>query len=164
MSCNLVDAAVGSITLLFQDSRGGLQVSSPDGRFVDATPIPGTVVINAGDLLSRWSNDTIKSTVHRVVEPPATMELLNGETYPARYSAAYFCNPNGDTFIDALPGTWEKAGAKKLQRSYCSAVADEALDPRPYPTFTGDGSISKNSLLRRDLVRYKGNMLTIDTS
>ncbi|KAK3044352.1 hypothetical protein LTS18_001504, partial [Coniosporium uncinatum] len=50
----------GSITLLFQDERGGLQVKSPNGSFVDATPIPGTVVINAGDLLARWSNDTIK--------------------------------------------------------------------------------------------------------
>lgn len=46
---------------------------------------------------------------------PQWMELLNGETYPARYSAAYFCNPNGDTFIDTLPGTWENAGAKKYE-------------------------------------------------
>ena len=105
----------GSITLLFQDSRGGLQVSSPDGTFVDATPIPGTIVVNAGDLLSRWSNDTIKSTVHRVVKPRATTELLDGETYPARYSVAYFCNPNGDTLIDALPGTWEKEGQKRYE-------------------------------------------------
>ncbi len=74
----------GSITLLFQDDRGGLQVKSPSGRFVDATPIDDTVVINAGDLLARWSNDTIKSTVHRVVEPP----LANGDWHPPRYSIA----------------------------------------------------------------------------
>ncbi|KAE9962293.1 hypothetical protein BLS_000565 [Venturia inaequalis] len=64
----------GSITLLFQDSRGGLQVESPNGTFVDATPIPGTIVVNAGDLLARWSNETIKSTTHRVVEPPPKPE------------------------------------------------------------------------------------------
>jgi isopenicillin N synthase-like dioxygenase len=76
----------GSITLLFQDARGGLQVRSPNGTFVNATPIEGTVVVNAGDLLARWSNDTIKSTVHRVVEPPRKEE--EGAEYPARYSIA----------------------------------------------------------------------------
>lgn len=74
----------GSITLLFQDSRGGLQVKSPNGTFVDAAPIEGTCVVNAGDLLARWSNDTIKSTIHRVVEPPHA----DGEVHPARYSIA----------------------------------------------------------------------------
>ncbi|KAI1406052.1 hypothetical protein F4819DRAFT_441473 [Hypoxylon fuscum] len=74
----------GSITLLFQDSRGGLQVKSPTGAFVDATPIEDTCVVNAGDLLARWSNDNIKSTIHRVVEPPSG----DGDIYPARYSIA----------------------------------------------------------------------------
>ena len=60
----------GSITLLFQDMAGGLQVLSPKGTFVNATPIEDTIVVNAADLLTRWSNDTIKSTKHRVVEPP----------------------------------------------------------------------------------------------
>jgi isopenicillin N synthase-like dioxygenase len=74
----------GSITLLFQDNRGGLQVKSPTGQFVDAQPIEGTVVVNAGDLLARWSNDTIKSTIHRVVEPPRKQDMI----YPPRYSIA----------------------------------------------------------------------------
>lgn len=73
----------GSITLLFQDAAGGLQVQSPNGQFVDATPIPDTCVVNAGDLLARWSNDTIKSTIHRVVEPPRKTD-----EHPARYSIA----------------------------------------------------------------------------
>ncbi|KAI9749859.1 MAG: hypothetical protein M4579_006706 [Chaenotheca gracillima] len=122
----------GSITLLFQDARGGLQVLSPKGTFVDATPIPDTIVVNAGDLLARWSNDLIKSTNHRVVEPPArpvsslstsssadghsSSDPVDGDgdtgTYPSRYSIAYFCNPNFDKFIDALPGTWEETGKK----------------------------------------------------
>ncbi|KAK0378379.1 2OG-Fe(II)oxygenase [Colletotrichum limetticola] len=101
----------GSITLLFQDDRGGLQVRSPNGRFVDATPIPGTVVVNAGDLLARWSNDTIKSTIHRVVEPPRKPE--DGEEYPPRYSIAYFCNPNFKSHIEAIPGTYATEAEKK---------------------------------------------------
>ena len=96
----------GSITLLFQDHVGGLEVKTPKGTFVRATPIEGTVVINAGDLLSRWSNDEIRSTPHRVVQPPAQRGDVS-ETYPARYSIAYFCNPNPDSDIEALPGTWE---------------------------------------------------------
>ncbi|ODA79981.1 hypothetical protein RJ55_02939 [Drechmeria coniospora] len=101
----------GSITLLFQDSRGGLQVKSPTGHFVDATPIEGTVVVNAGDLLARWSNDTIKSTVHRVVEPPQK----EGVEYPPRYSIAYFCNPNFACHIETLPGTYASEAEKKYE-------------------------------------------------
>ncbi|KAJ9638768.1 hypothetical protein H2199_006628 [Coniosporium tulheliwenetii] len=102
----------GSITLLFQDDRGGLQVQSPDGTFVDATPILDTIVINAGDLLARWSNDLVKSTKHRVVEPPLKPGEEVGKKYPARYSVAYFCNPNFNKWIDAIPGTFEEEGKK----------------------------------------------------
>ncbi|KAF5026938.1 hypothetical protein F66182_968 [Fusarium sp. NRRL 66182] len=91
----------GSITLLFQDKSGGLQVQSPNGQFVDGTPIDGTIVVNAGDLLARWSNDSIKSTIHRVVEPPTDQDV-----HPPRYSIAYFCNPNFKDTICALPGTY----------------------------------------------------------
>ena len=73
----------GTVTLLFQDARGGLQVRSPRGSWVDATPIAGTIVVNAGDLLARWSNGIITSTEHQVVEPPS--EPVMGE-HPARYS------------------------------------------------------------------------------
>ncbi|OIW33306.1 thymine dioxygenase [Coniochaeta ligniaria NRRL 30616] len=99
----------GSMTLLFQDSRGGLQVKSPNGKFIDATPIPGTCVVNAGDLLARWSNDTIKSTIHRVVEPPHA----DGDVHPPRYSIAYFCNPNFQSHIEVLPGTYAAEEEKK---------------------------------------------------
>jgi isopenicillin N synthase-like dioxygenase len=98
--------------LLFQDDRGGLQVLSPENTFVDATPIPGAIVVNAGDLLARWSNDTIKSTKHRVVEPPLKKGQEVGDTYPPRYSVAYFCNPNFDKLIEAIPGTYETTGKK----------------------------------------------------
>ncbi|KAF7547884.1 hypothetical protein G7046_g8863 [Stylonectria norvegica] len=105
----------GSITLLFQDDRGGLQVKSPSGCFVDATPIPGTVVVNAGDLLARWSNETIKSTIHRVVEPPGKQNGDGVTEYPPRYSIAYFCNPNFTSHIEALPGTYASEEEKKYE-------------------------------------------------
>lgn len=97
-----------SITCLFQDDRGGLQVLPPSSNYVDATPIKDTIVVNAGDLLARWSNKTIKSTKHRVVEPPTTADV-----HPARYSIAYFCNPNFDQFIDAIAGTYSETRPKQ---------------------------------------------------
>ena len=94
----------GSLTLLFQDTRGGLQAQGVDGKtWVDVKPIPGSIVVNAGDLLARWSNDAIKSTLHQVIEPPQ-LDATN-DVYPPRYSIAYFCNPDFDKFIDVVPGT-----------------------------------------------------------
>ncbi|RKL36907.1 hypothetical protein BFJ72_g8107 [Fusarium proliferatum] len=113
----------GSITLLFQDARGGLQVKSPTGQFVDATPIEGTVVVNAGDLLARWSNDTIKSTIHRVVEPPQKQ----AESYPPRYSIAYFCNPNFKSYIEAIPGTFSTEKDKKYEEGFNLAFDSQSL-------------------------------------
>lgn len=107
----------GSITLLFQDDIGGLEVKSPRGTWVRAKPIPNTIVVNAGDLLQRWSNDQIKSTNHRVIQPPPKDGIADPDEnpdaiIPARYSIAYFCNPNFDRWIEALPGTWEDGGKK----------------------------------------------------
>lgn len=123
----------GSITLLFQDTRGGLQVKSPDGSFVNATPIPGTVVVNAGDLLARWSNGRIKSTLHRVVEPPLgeREEVL---VHPARYSLAYFCNPNFDMTIEAIEGTY---GGEKGEKKYGPINSGEYLESRLAATYVG---------------------------
>ncbi|KAG9204300.1 hypothetical protein G6514_001374 [Epicoccum nigrum] len=120
----------GSITLLFQDKRGGLQVRSPKGTFVNATPIEGTIVVNAGDLLAQWSNDTIKSTKHRVVEPPAQIEGDGSESYPPRYSIAYFCNPNYDRMIQAIPGTYEESG-----RKYKDVMSGEYITGRLTATY-----------------------------
>lgn len=107
----------GSVTLLFQDTRGGLQVENPSGKgWVDVGPREGCVVVNAGDMLARWSNGLVRSTKHRVVEPPYLGEHdgANGEMIPARYSVAYFCNPDFDQWIEALPGTYggERGGKK----------------------------------------------------
>lgn len=62
-------------------------------------------VINAGDLLSRWTNDKIRSTEHRVVAPPTEP---NDENYPQRQSIAAFHNPDWDALIEALPGTFNE--------------------------------------------------------
>lgn len=57
----------GVLTVLCQDEVGGLQVRNAGGEWVTAPPIPGTLVVNVGDLLARWTNDVYRSTPHRVV-------------------------------------------------------------------------------------------------
>jgi len=56
----------GCVTLLWQDDVGGLEVQDRSGAWVQATPIPDTLVVNIGDLLARWSNDRYLSNQHRV--------------------------------------------------------------------------------------------------
>lgn len=55
----------GSITLLFQDDVGGLEVKPNGADYIPVTPIPGTVVVNLGDLMQQWT----LATKHRVVIP-----------------------------------------------------------------------------------------------
>lgn len=55
----------GTVTLLFQDQVGGLEVLSPQNQWIAAHPVPYGIVINVGDLLAQWSNDVLKSNLHR---------------------------------------------------------------------------------------------------
>jgi isopenicillin N synthase-like dioxygenase len=57
----------GVLTVLCQDDVGGLQVQDRRGDWIEAPPIPGTLVVNVGDLLARWTDDAYRSTPHRVI-------------------------------------------------------------------------------------------------
>ena len=60
----------GACTILLADPVPGLQIIGPDGGWHDVLPEPGTLLVNLGDLLAKWTNDRWRSTVHRVVPPP----------------------------------------------------------------------------------------------
>lgn len=77
----------GCITLLWQDEVGGLEVLDRKGRWVSAPPIPGTLVINIGDLLQRWSNDRYFSNQHRVTNRSGRERLSIATFYDPDYSA-----------------------------------------------------------------------------
>ena len=109
----------GTLTVLFQDAEGGLQVQGLDGKWIDAPPIPGTVVINTGDLISRWSNDFFKSTPHRVVPRPAAMK--NG-----RLSIAFFSDPDPEVIIETFP----KCITPKNPHRYSPITAGEHIQRR----------------------------------
>ena len=92
----------GCLTLVWQDSTGGLEVRTREGEWVTAHPIPDTLVVNVGDLLARWSNDTFVSTPHRVVNRAGT----------SRYSMALFFDPDFDTVVDPAGVNGDGAAVK----------------------------------------------------
>ncbi len=83
----------GCITLLYQDQSGGLQVLNRQDQWIDASPVPGSFVVNIGDLMQRWTNDVYRSTKHRVSSP------TTGKT---RFSMPFFVEPDFDTPISTL--------------------------------------------------------------
>ncbi|KAF7517523.1 hypothetical protein G7054_g13796 [Neopestalotiopsis clavispora] len=87
----------GTITLLFQDSTGGLQVENQDdyGTFHDVvSSAPTDIIINIGDSLQRLTNDTFRAACHRVTYPPSVKAGDGDKVIPERYSIAYFGKPN----------------------------------------------------------------------
>ncbi|MEH2067316.1 MAG: 2-oxoglutarate and iron-dependent oxygenase domain-containing protein [Nostoc sp.] len=86
----------GSITLLFQDDIGGLEVRTTAGEWIGAAAIPDTVIVNTGDLMQRWTNHVFCSTKHRVMIPN------DNRVKQSRYSIAFFCHPNDDVEIACL--------------------------------------------------------------
>ncbi|XP_028407443.1 2-oxoglutarate-dependent dioxygenase htyE-like [Dendronephthya gigantea] len=90
----------GTITLLFQDQIGGLEVFSQKEGFVPARPIEETILVNIGDLLQRWTNDKLVSTRHRVVVPQDELLRLK-----SRQSAAFFVLPENTTMVECLDGS-----------------------------------------------------------
>lgn len=88
----------GTLTILYRDeSAGGLQVLDRDGRWLEVPAVPGAFVVNIGDLMALWTNDRWTSTVHRVVHPAGE------QAHRARYSIAFFHQPNQDALISCIP-------------------------------------------------------------
>ena len=111
---------INLITLLMGASADGLQVLRRDGKWIPITALPEQLVVNVGDMLERLTNKKLKSTIHRVVNPPR--HLMNSP----RYSIPFFMHPRSEMNLAALsscmdashPKLWDdiKAGEFLNQR------------------------------------------------
>ncbi|MBK19607.1 MAG: penicillin synthase [Rhodospirillaceae bacterium] len=84
----------GWITLLSQDSLGGLEIETASGDWVRVDPIPGTFVVNLGDIMLRWTNGQYHSSLHRV---------MNNRSGRNRHSIVLFFNQAHETHVECLP-------------------------------------------------------------
>lgn len=91
----------GTITMLFQDSTGGLQVEDQEnlGTFHDVSSASqNEIILNIGDSLQRLTNDTFRAACHRVTYPP-TIRADDEEIIPERFSIAYFAKVDRDAIL-----------------------------------------------------------------
>lgn len=112
----------GCCTILNQDDVGGLQVRNSENEWIEAPPVPGSFVINIGDMMSRWTNGVFSSTVHRVVNTSGR----------ERYSIPMFINPNVGAVIECVDTCRSESEVPK----YPTATSDEILLARYQEAFT----------------------------
>jgi len=129
----------GSLTILKTEDRpGGLQVQAKDGpgggTWSDVPHLPGSFVVNIGDMLARWTNDRWVSTLHRVVNPPPERVAES-----RRQSLVFFHNPNYDAVVSCLPG-----------------CADPATPPK-YPPTTSGGHLREKFLATQQAIPARGS-------
>jgi len=112
---------INLITLLIGSSAAGLEILARDGSWIAVTSIPGTIVVNIGDMMQRLTNDVLPSTPHRVVNPPGRAAAR------PRYSIPFFMHPNPDFVIRTLP---ECSGPDRPDRYPEPLAADDFLTQR----------------------------------
>ncbi|GMH56217.1 hypothetical protein TrRE_jg10657 [Triparma retinervis] len=89
---------LGTLTLLMQDQQGGLEVQDPEtGEWFPVPPVEGAVVVNVGNLMTRWTNGVYKSSIHRVVANPG-----GGHLTEDRWSVIMFISPDDDFTVSPL--------------------------------------------------------------
>jgi len=112
---------INLITLLVGSEEPGLEILTRNGQWIPVDTLPGTIVVNIGDMMQRLTNHVLPSTTHRVVNVPGAY------TGQSRYSIPYFWHPNPDFEIATLPGCITPDNPNRYPESI---TADEYLTQR----------------------------------
>jgi len=111
---------INLITLLMGAQGRGLQVQNHKGEWIDAIAEADELMINVGDMLSRHTNNKLKSTIHRVINPPKELWATS------RYSIPFFMHPISDMKLDVLEGCINENNTK----AFDDITAGEFLNER----------------------------------
>ena len=111
---------INLITLLVGASADGLQILSNSGQWVPVTSLPDQIVVNVGDMLQRLTNNRLKSTTHRVVNPPKAF------WHTSRFSIPFFLHPRSRMSLACL----ESCVDADHPKTYPDVTAGEYLDER----------------------------------
>jgi isopenicillin N synthase-like dioxygenase len=111
---------INLITLLVGASADGLQILTKQNEWVGVTSLPEQIVVNVGDMLQRLTNNKLRSTTHRVVNP--ARELW----HTSRFSIPFFLHPKSSMSLQCLSGCIDAEHTK----AYSDATAGEYLDER----------------------------------
>ncbi len=111
---------INLITLLVGASADGLQILTKQGEWVNVTSLPGQIVVNVGDMLQRLTNNKLRSTTHRVVNPSRDL------WHTSRFSMPFFLHPRSEMNLACL----ESCIDAEHPKAYPDATAGEYLDER----------------------------------
>jgi isopenicillin N synthase-like dioxygenase len=111
---------INLITLLVGASADGLQILTKKDEWVGVTSLPDQIVVNVGDMLQRLTNNKLKSTTHRVINPPRAM------WHTSRFSIPFFLHPKSQMSLASL----ESCIDENHPKAYPDATAGEYLDER----------------------------------
>lgn len=111
---------INLITLLMGASASGLEVQNKQGKWIPVTSLPEQLVVNVGDMLERLTNNKLRSTIHRVVNPPRE------DWEKPRYSIPFFTHPISEMKLNCLPECIDETRPKV----YDDITAGEFLNER----------------------------------
>lgn len=112
---------INLITLLVGASADGLEILTKENKWVPVTSLPGSIVVNVGDMLQRLTNNRLKSTTHRVVNPPREL------WHTSRYSIPFFLHPKSSMSLACLDNCITAEHPKEYGDITAGAYLDERL-------------------------------------
>ena len=112
---------INLITLLMGAQGKGLQVMTNQGDWIDAIAEPNELIINMGDMMSRLTNNKLKSTLHQVVNPPKF------SWSSSRYSIPFFMHPEAEMSLNCLPNCFSDKKPKKYEDITAGAFLNQRL-------------------------------------
>ncbi|WP_103068396.1 isopenicillin N synthase family dioxygenase [Aquimarina sediminis] len=113
---------INLITLLMGANADGLQAQTLAGDWLDVKPAPDEIVINVGDMLARLTNDKLRSTIHRVINPTDLNKLKT-----SRYSMPFFLHPNPNMDLTCLESCISSENPKKYEDITSGEFLNERL-------------------------------------